>query len=155
MLCRVILKSIRKLAICSSLVATTASAQAESKKSVFFDFDFVLFPIAIKWFCGGQTDQDLSQIAALTAAFPEDAEDAELQSLVDELLQMSERETGLTEILSAEFSDEQVDKLCAAARPLSLSWATPEQMVDGGEDGVPLAQRVVWEAFYQVIEELQ
>jgi len=89
------------------------------------------------------------------AAFPKEAERAELQNIVDALLEASEREAGLSEILGAELSNEQVAKLCIAARPLSIEWATPEQLANDDEDGVPQGQRVAWEAFHQVVEELQ
>ena len=155
MIFRIFSLLIRQFVLCSTLLASIASAQTQPPINLFFGSDFVLHPIAIKWACGGQSDQDLSQIAVLMAAFPKEAERAELQNIVDALLEASEREAGLSEILGAELSNEQVERLCIAARPLSIEWATPEQLANDDEDGVPQGQRVAWEAFHQVVEELQ
>ena len=89
------------------------------------------------------------------AAFPEDAEVVDLRNIVDTMLVASASRTGLSDILGGKLSDKQVEKLCAAALPLSIDWLKPEQMSNGDEDGIPFQQRGAWEAFYRIAEGLE
>jgi hypothetical protein len=152
---RNLLSSLRQIGLYSVLCTSVASAQTQLRSNIFFGFDYVLNPIAIKWACGGDPAQDMSQIAVLTAAFPKDAEQAGLQKLVDSLLETSRRNTGVLEILDAKLSDEQVTKLCSAALPLRIDWATPEQLVSGASDTVGNEQIAAWNAFYKAVEDVQ
>ncbi|WP_170431200.1 hypothetical protein [Ruegeria arenilitoris] len=148
-------KAITSFVLSLGLMASAVSAQTDPAINIFFGFDYVLQPIAIKWACGGQQSEDLTAIEALIAAFPEDAERADLRGFVDSMLQVSERRAGLTEILGAELTSKQTEQLCAAARPLSLVWATPEQLTNGGEDTIAPEPSAAWAEFYRVVEHLQ
>ncbi|APG49170.1 hypothetical protein PhaeoP97_03820 (plasmid) [Phaeobacter porticola] len=137
------------------MMASVASAQSNPEINVFFGFDFILHPIAIKWACQGAREQDLATFETLIAAFPEDAKSADLRTHLDALQQISEDDEGLTLISGSEISKEQAEQLCRAARPLSVAWATPEQLVNDNEDGVPSEQRTAWAEFWKVVENLQ
>ena len=134
--------------------ATTAQTQ-HPVQNVFFGFEFVLQPLAIKWACGGKEDQDLSQIEMLIVAFPEDAARAELAPMVAELSELASGLESLPQILGAELSWQQVELLCAAALPLNIDWVTPEQFVMGDESGIPDDMEVAWADFWGVVESLQ
>ena len=134
--------------------ATTAQTQ-HPVQNVFFGFDFVLQPLAIKWACGGKEDQDLFQIEVLVVAFPEDAERAELAQMVAELSELASGLESLPQILGTELSGQQVELLCAAALPLNIDWVTPEQFVMGDESGIPDDMEVAWANFWGVVESLQ
>jgi len=137
------------------MMASVASAQSNPTINVFFGLDFILQPIAIKWACQGAREQDLATFEALIAAFPEDAKSAELRTHIDAMQQISEGEESLAQVLGGEISKEQEKQLCGAARPLSVAWVTPEQLVKDDEDGVPTEQRVAWAEFWKVVESLQ
>ena len=144
------------LVFCSSIAGSAASAQNQHPiGNVFFGFDFVLHPIAIKWACKGAREKDLAAFDTLFAAFPEDARSAELRSHIDALQQISEGDEGLTQVLGSQISNEQAEQLCDAARPLSVSWVTPEQLVNDDEDAVPTEQRAAWAEFWTVVESFQ
>ncbi len=149
------LTTTRWLFLLVALISTSTSAQTKPRNNVFFGFDFVLKPIAIKWSCGGARDQDLAALDVLIAAFPSDAEEAGLPSIIDSLLQTSEGDNGLAVILEVELSDQQTEQLCAAALRLNLVWATPEQLVNNDEDNITAEQQDSWENFFQVIEDVQ
>ncbi|MEM8656333.1 MAG: hypothetical protein AAGF36_16500 [Pseudomonadota bacterium] len=136
-------------------MASVASAQSNRPINVFFGFDFVLHPIAIKWACKGERDQDLATFARFIAAFPEDAKSAELQSHIDALQQVSEGDDGLRQIWGRDITSEHAEKLCNAARLLSVAWATPEQLANGDNDGMPSEQIEAWAEFWKVVERLQ
>ncbi|WP_244915573.1 hypothetical protein [Phaeobacter inhibens] len=123
--------------------------------NVFFGFDFVLQPLAVKWACGGKRDQDLSQIDMLVVAFPEDAERAELAPMVATLSQMASGVESLPHILGADLNEQQVEQLCAAALQLNIDWVTPEQFVMGDESGIPDETEAAWANFWRVVESLQ
>mgnify|MGYP007089912696 CR=1 FL=1 len=134
--------------------ATTAQAQ-NSVQNVFFGFEFVLQPLAIKWACGGERNQDLSQIDVLIVAFPEDAERAGLAPMVAQLSEMASGLGSLPQILGTEWSGQQGDLLCAAALPLNIDWVTPQQFIMGDESGIPDDMEVAWANFLEVVESLQ
>lgn len=119
-------------------MVSAVSAQTDPAINNFFGFDYVLQPIAIKWACGGPQSEDLAAIEALLAAFPEDADRADLQGIVDSMLQASEREAGLAVVLGAEITSKQSEQVCAVAQALSLVWVTPERLANGGEDKITL-----------------
>ena len=135
----------------AGLVGSPAYAQ---NNNPFFGFEFVLQPLAIKWACGGQKDQDLSQIDTLIVAFPEDAERAELRPMVDTLSEMASGLGSLSQVLGAELSGQQIDRLCAVALPLNIAWVTPKQLVGDDENGVPTEQKKAWAEFWKIIESL-
>jgi hypothetical protein len=143
------------LAFAFSMMPLVASAQPNSPINVFFGFDFVLQPIAIKWACQGERKRDLATFEALIAAFPEDADTADLRSHIDAMRQVPEGEEGLAQVLGGEISREHAEQLCIAARALSVAWVTPEQVIDDEDDGVPTEQRAAWAEFWEVIESLQ
>ncbi|MEO1196848.1 MAG: hypothetical protein AAFX45_11825 [Pseudomonadota bacterium] len=134
--------------------ATTAQAQ-NPVPNVFFGFDFVLEPLAIKWACGGKRNQDLSQIEGLIVAFPEDAEQAGLAPMIAELTEMASGLGSVQQILGTELSRQKVDLLCAAALQLNIDWVTPEQFIMGDESGIPDDMEVAWANFWEVVESLQ
>lgn len=134
--------------------ATTAQAQ-NPVQNVFFGFEFVLQPLAIKWACGGERNQDLSQIDVLIVAFPEDAERAALAPMVAQLSEMASGLGSLPQILGTELSGQQGDLLCAAALPLNIDWVTPQQFIMGDESGIPDDMEVAWANFWRVVESLQ
>ena len=154
MLSRVGLLLIGPLVFSLSLAGSAAFAQSQRSINVFFGFDFVLHPLAVKWACGGQRDQDLSQINTLIVAFPKDAERAELGPTVAALSEMASGLDGLSQILGAELDGQQVEQLCEAALPLNIDWVTPKHLVDDDEISVPSEQREAWAEFWQVIENL-
>lgn len=147
-------RTTKRIAFSLSMMASVASAQSDPTTNVFFGFDFVLQPIGIKWACQGAPEQDLAAFETLIAAFPEDAKSAELRIHIDALQHFLEGDEGLRKILGREISEEQAQQLCRAARPLSVSWITPEQLVNDDEDGVPTAQRAAWAEFWRVVESL-
>ena len=133
-----------RIAFSLGMMASVASAQPNPRGNVFFGFDFVLAPIAIKWACQGSREKDLATFETLIAAFPEDAKDAELRTHIDAMQTISEGDKSLTQILGGEISKEQEEKLCDVARPLGISWLTPEQLGNRGEDGAPTEQIAAW-----------
>jgi hypothetical protein len=149
------IRASKRIAFSVCMMASIASAQSNPAINVFFGFDFVLHPIAIKWACHGAREQDLAIFETLISAFPEDAKSAELRTHIDALQQIPEGGEGLTLLLGSEISKEQAMQLCIAARPLSVAWVTPEQLVNDGDDGVPTEQRAAWAEFWQVVESLQ
>ncbi|WP_208347801.1 hypothetical protein [Pseudaestuariivita rosea] len=137
------------------MMACVASAQTDRNINVFFGFDFILAPITVKWACGGARDQDLTALKALISAFPEDAKRADLQGYIDDMLQVPVGQAGLVQILGNRITDEQSEQLCNAARPLSIVWATPQQLMNEDNDrDMPEEQRKTWAAFWQVIENI-
>ena len=136
------------------LIASAANAQDKFTPNVFFGFDFILQPIAIKWACGGDTETDLSQIDALIRTFPEDAKNTDLKSAVEVLFKASNHEAGLIKVLGTELSDQQAKQLCTKALPLNMNWITPQQLVADDEEGVPRDQKKALEAFFQFVETL-
>ena len=139
-----------------SMAGSAITAQSQNPvPNVFFMFDFVLQPLAIKWACGGEEDQDLSQIEMLIVAFPEDAERAELARIAAELSEQASGLEYLPQILGTELSGQQIELLCAAALPLNIDWVTPEQFVMGDESGIPDDMEVAWANFWGVVESLQ
>ena len=145
----------KRIVLALTMMASVASAQSNPAINVFFGFDFVLHPIAIKWACQGAREQDFATFETLIAAFPEDAKSAELRTYIDTMQQISEGDGGLAKVLGGDISKEQAEQLCDAARPLSVAWVTPEQLVNDDEDGVPTEQRVAWAEFWKVVESLQ
>ena len=139
-----------------SLVGSAASAQNQDPISnVFFGFDFVLHPLAVKWACGGQRDQDLSKIETLIVAFPEDAEHAELALTVVALSEMLSGLESLPQLLGGALSDQQVNQLCAVAIPLTIDWVTPEQLLMHDESGMSEEHQAAWASFWSVVEGFQ
>ncbi|MCF2905690.1 hypothetical protein L0666_11890 [Octadecabacter sp. CECT 8868] len=148
-------RATRRIAFSLGMMSSVASAQSNPAINVFFGFDFVLHPIAIKWACQGSREQDLTTFETLIAAFPEDARSAELRAHIDALQQISTGYESLTQVLGSEVTNQQAEQLCAAARPLSVAWVTPEQLVNDDEDGVPTEQRAAWAEFWKVVESFQ
>lgn len=118
------------LAFAVCLLGSISSAETQPKINEFFGFEYILLPVAIKWSCGGETEQDLAWLQAIIAEHPEDAEEAELQQVIDMLLEISKRKTGLSDLVEAEIgpglSESQLAELCAAALPLELAQSTSE-----------------------------
>ena len=102
------------------LTSNVALAQTRTDLNVFQFFEYVLTPIAIKWACGGERDQDMAALDAMISANPEDAEETEVANAIELLAKVSTREDGLTEILGFETTDQQKTQLCAVALPLGL-----------------------------------
>ena len=144
---------VRRLVVSVCLIASSANAQNDHPINIFFGFEFVLEPLAIKWACGGEVEADLSRIETLIDAFPEDAERAELQEGVDALFKMSQAPSNVTELLGREIAPQQIARLCAAALPLNIEWLKPETLVSGYED-TPEDQKIAWETFYKILERL-
>lgn len=144
---------VRRLVLLVGLIASPANAQNDFTINIFFGFDFVLQPLAIKWACGGEREADLSRIETLIDAFPEDAECAELQEIVDTLSKLSEAPPNLTQLLGGEISLQQAARLCPAALPLNIEWLTPE-VLSSGDEGMSEEQKIVWEIFYKIVETL-
>ncbi|MEM9584657.1 MAG: hypothetical protein AAGA08_16220 [Pseudomonadota bacterium] len=151
----VMTKATKRVAFSLSLMASVASAQSNPAINVFFGFDFVLHPIAIKWACRGAREEDLATFERLIAAFPEDAKSAELRTHIDAYQKISEGDEGLTQLLGSETSKEQEEQLCAAARPLSIAGLTPKQLANGDGDRMPAEQLAAWIEFWKVVESLQ
>ncbi|WP_273508412.1 hypothetical protein [Planktotalea frisia] len=134
------------------LLASVANAQSQPSRNIFFGFEFVLSPIAVKWSCGGDRAEDLIVFEALIEAFPGDAEAAGLSAEIERTLQALERGGGLSVIFGKHLSGEQEAQICDAAEALSVDWATPEHLKSGGEGGMSAAQSAAWDEFWQVIE---
>jgi len=144
------------MVLCVNMAGSATSAQNQHPiHNAFFGFEFVLQPLAIKWACGGERDQDLSQIETLVVAFPEDAERAELTPTVATLSEMASGLESLPQVLGAELSRVQVDQLCDAALPLNIDWVSPEQFIMGDESGMPDEQEAAWANFWKVVEGFQ
>lgn len=135
--------SVRHLLLAVSLITSTASAQNGPTINVFFGFDFVLQPLAIKWACGGEAEADLAVLNRLITAFPEDAERAELPNMVDVLFKTSHQEGNLAKLLGTEITPQQAEQLCATALPLSIGWLTPEQLETGDGNDMPKYQKTL------------
>lgn len=144
------------LVLCVTMAGSATSAQTQNPvQNVFFGFDFVLQPLAIKWACGGRRDQDLSQIEMLVAAFPEDAERAQLAPMVAELSEVATGQESLPQILGTALNGPQVDQVCAAALPLNIDWVTPAQFAVGDQSGMSVEMEAAWINFWVVVESLQ
>jgi hypothetical protein len=131
------------------LIASIAVAETQSEINAFFGFEYILTPVAVKWSCGGSPDEDLAALEAIIAYNPKDAEEAELEQVIELLLEVSKRDTGMSEILGFEVADAEEAKLCAAAARASI----PQEK--DVEDAAFLA---AWQAalqdFVAVIEEI-
>lgn len=151
---RAVLAAFGSIILSTSLLAAAASAQNQYSPNVFFGLEYVLEPIAVKWACGGQSDEDLAALEALVSAFPEDAEEAELGEIVETIFEVSKRDTALSDIFDVTLTDEQTKKICAAARPLSIAWMKPEHMHPDGEAVAPPEEIEAFKAFLQTLEGL-
>ena len=144
------------LVLCVAMAGSAATAQNQHPiGNVFFGFDFVLQPLAIKWACGGSRHQDLSQIEALVVGFPEDAERAELTPTVAAFNELASGLESLPQIIGVELNGQQVEQLCVAALSLNIDWVTPEQFIMGDERGMPDEQEAAWANFFGVVEGFQ
>lgn len=155
LLSRVVSSLIGGLFTCLSLAGSAASPQNQYPSNVFFGFEFVLQPLAVKWACGGQRDQDLAQINALIVAFPEDAKQAEIGSIIVTLSDMADGLDILPKLIGIEITGQQVEQLCAAALPLNIDWLTPEHFNRRDESEVPVGQETGWADFFAVVEGFQ
>lgn len=154
MLSRKLFSWVGFLAICASSLAIPVSAQNHAPyKNIFFGFDFVLTPLAIKWACGGPRETDLAQIRALIIAFPEDAESAEMEPLVESFSTGKDGLDGLHDLVARELTDQQSKRLCEADLPLTIDWLTPQQLVTDDESGTPEDQKTKWASFYAAVDE--
>lgn len=149
-----IMMSLRAALLGCSLTATTAAAQTSPSVNVFFGFEFLLQPLAVKWACGGASDQDLAQIDLLVSAFPEASKPADLGTIVDAFLEVSRKETGLADVLGAELTNQRADRLCAVALPLNIDWVTPDALRNGDDSAAPQDQVDAWKAFWNVVEKM-
>jgi hypothetical protein len=137
------------------LTSNVTFAQTRTDINVFQFFEFTLTPIAIKWACGGQRDQDLAALDAMISANPEDADEAELTKIIELFVEVSRREDGFTEILGFETTDQQKEQLCSAALPLSLGALPIEGSPGKTDDDFASEQEEKWAAFFRVIEDWQ
>ncbi|MCP4209421.1 MAG: hypothetical protein GY767_20595 [Shimia sp.] len=127
-----------------------AFAGAEySNYEPFFGFEFVLTPIAVKWVSGGERDKDLAQVQRLIDAFPEEAKAAEIPSHLVALQNVGT----LSALLGTTINAGNTKKLCSAALPLNLDWASPEDLVSGANTMAP-HQEKAWAVFYETVESL-
>ncbi|MEM7241732.1 MAG: hypothetical protein AAF429_06060 [Pseudomonadota bacterium] len=140
------------LVLCITIAGSAATAQNQHPAmNVFFGFEFVLHPLAIKWACGGQRDVDLYQVDRLVVAFPEDAEQTEMTPFVATLNEMATGLQSLPTIFGGDLSEQQAKQLCAAALQLNIDWVTPEQFGMGDESGMPDKQEAAWANFFRVV----
>jgi len=137
----------------SICVAVTLGAPLQAQNTVimnpFFGFEFVLTPIAVKWVCGGERDKDLAQFQRLIDAFPEEAKAAEIPSHLVALQNVGT----LSALLGTTINAGNTKKLCSAALPLNLDWASPEDLVSGTNTMAP-HQEKAWAVFYETVESL-
>lgn len=137
----------------SICVAVTLGAPLQAQNTVimnpFFGFEFVLTPIAVKWVCGGERDKDLAQVQRLIDAFPEEAKAAEIPSHLVALQNVGT----LSALLGTTINAGNTKKLCSAALPLNLDWASPEDLVSGANTMAP-HQEKAWAVFYETVESL-
>ena len=145
---------LRSSAVVLTLLAAPVSAQDDPSGNVFFGFDFVLVPIAIKWACGGEAEEDLSRIDAVVTAFPEDAEAAQMERIVTDLKKAQTGEVKLAQIMGAPLNSEQEDRLCTAATKLNLEHLSPETFEIGGDSELSQEQQLAWRNFFFVVENL-
>ncbi|CAN1501078.1 hypothetical protein MCELHM10_00498 [Paracoccaceae bacterium] len=130
------------------LTSNVALAQTRTDPNMFQFFEYALTPIAIKWACGGERDQDMAALDAMISANPEDAEEAEVANAIELLVEVSKREDGFTKIIGFETTDQQKEQLCSAALPLSFG-------APGMTDQDVASEQAKWDAFFGVIEEWQ
>ncbi len=130
-------------------LGTPLQAQDKIVENPFFGFEFVMTPIATKWVCGGERDKDLAQIQRLIDAFPEEANAAEISSSLAVLQNVD----ALSDLLGATINDANTIRLCSAAMPLNLDWATHENLASG-TDTMPPDQEKAWRVFYETVESL-
>ncbi|OZA05538.1 MAG: hypothetical protein B7Y02_15590, partial [Rhodobacterales bacterium 17-64-5] len=131
-----------------------ALAQTRTDLNVFQFFEYALTPIAIKWACGGERDQDVAALDAMISANPEDAEEAEIANAIELLVEVSKREDGFTKIIGFETTDQQKEQLCSVALPLSFG-ALQTEGAPGMTDQDFASEQAKWDAFFGVIEEWQ
>jgi hypothetical protein len=99
--------------------------QANVISNKFFGFEYVLEPLAIKWACGGEKAEDIRKIHSLIDAHPQDAEAADLQVILDEVVKMSTSARAIEAFIPLRLTAKQKETLCAAALPLSIHWLEP------------------------------
>ena len=145
---------LRSSAVALTLLAAAVAAQDDPSGNVFFGFDFVLVPIAIKWACGGEAEEDLSRIDAVVTAFPEDAEAALMERIVTDLKKAQTGEVNLAQIMGAPLNSEQEERLCTAATKLNLDHLEPETFEIGGDSELSQEQQLAWRNFFFVVENL-
>lgn len=145
---------LRAGAVALTALSAPVSAQDDLSGNVFFGFDFVLVPIAIKWACGGEAEEDLSRIDAVVTAFPEDAKAAQMERIVTDLKKAQTGEVKLAQIMGAPLNGEQEDRLCTAANKLTLEHLSPETFEIGGDSELSQEQQLAWRNFFFVVENL-
>lgn len=148
------LKFLSSCAIGLTMLTSQASAQSVQSDNVFFGFDFVLVPIAIKWACGADHVDDLARINAVVDAFPEDAALASMDVIVTDLEKAHRGEVSLGQIVGGQLTSEQQDRLCVAATKLDLTHLEPATFEIGGDNELSEEQQLAWRNFFFVVENL-
>jgi hypothetical protein len=144
----------RPLALGLMCLSTPLAAQEDPSTNVFFGFDFVLVPIAIKWACGGDSEEDLARIDAVVEAFPEDAEKAEMDRILTDLQKARTGEVAIDQIVGGQLNDAQEERLCTAATKLDLTHLSPDSFQVGGDSTLSKEQQLAWRNFFFTIENL-
>ena len=144
----------RPLALGLMCLTSPLSAQDDPSQNVFFGFDFVLVPIAIKWAGGGEFEDDLTRINAVGDAFPEDAEAAQMDRILTDLAKARTGEVGVGQIVGGQLTDAQEERLCEAAGNLNLDHLSPESFAIGGDSELSKDQQLAWRNFFFVVENL-
>ncbi|WP_370230093.1 hypothetical protein [Cognatishimia sp.] len=148
------LSVLRNCTIGLMCLTSPLSAQSVDAQNVFFGFDFVLVPIAIKWACGGESTDDLSRINAVVDAFPEDAEQASMGKIIADLDKARTGEVSLSQIVGGQLSTEQEERLCKAATLLNLTHLSPDSFHIGGDNALSKDQQLAWQNFFLTVENL-
>ena len=124
----------------------------DGRPNVFFGFDMVLTPIAIKGACGADITADLQQINTLIATYPDDAEESGVATQLDVLAQTAWATSDPSLIIGG-LSSEAQSQLCSLARPLTLDLLTPDGRLKTATNPSP-EQQEAWRQFWSFIESL-
>lgn len=145
---------LRPLALGLMCLSAPVSAQDDLSGNVFFGFDFVLVPIAIKWACGAEFEEDVARINAVVDAFPEDAEVAQMDRILEDLKKARTGEVNVGQIIGGQLTEEQQERLCNAATKLNLDHLSPESFAIGGDSSLSKDQQLAWRGFFFTVENL-
>lgn len=128
----------------------TASAHDNIVGNVFFGFDFILTPLAIKWECGGDSAKDISQIEKLIEEFPSDAKDAGIAEMLSETTQALSMKGDLLPQLLGGLEDPQVlQQICRSALQLNIK-SLDADALKSGEQIMTKQQEEAWRNFFEL-----
>ncbi len=137
----------------SALLIATLPLQSmaeDFKPNVFFGFDMILTPIALKGACGGDVSGDVAQINALISAFPDDAQNAGIADHLQVLTTTAWQQKDPALVIGGGLTDDHLNLLCKRAIALDLTWLSPQTI--GRDNPMSPSRQAAWQQFWTALE---